>query len=113
MVKSEIVTGKNIIINKPYLQNFYTVKKPNWVKFCEKLLNDNFFVVLYIPNVRTLSRYFLIVKNRKIMKVRYSDHAPILENWVKGDVDLYIGPSIKGLLNEKEAFNVINVYFRK
>lgn len=113
MDKLEIIKGRNIIINKPYLQRFYTNRKPNWIKFCEKLLNNNFFVVLYIPIIKTESRYLIIVKNRKIMRIRYSSHAPILKNWLTGEIDLYIGPPTRGMLDEKEALNVINLYFRK
>ena len=113
METSEIIKGRNVIINKPYLQRFYTVKKPGWVKFCEKLLNDNFFVVLYIPTTKTLSKYLIIVKNRKIMRLRYSDHAPVLNSWLSGDIDLYIGSPYKGMLNEKEAMRIIKFYFRK
>lgn len=109
----KIIKGKNIIIDKPYLQKFYTTKKPNWVKFCEKLLNDNFSVILYIPILRTESRYLTIIKNCKMMKIRYSDHAPVLKNWMQSDIDLYIGPSNKGMLNENQALKVIRLYFRK
>ena len=112
MDTSKIIKGKNIIINKAYLGRFYTTKKPNWVRFCEKLLNKNFFVALYIPQISTLSRYLIIVKNRKIMKLRYSDHAPLINSWLDSDVDLYIGPTNQGMLNEKEAMGAIKFYFR-
>lgn len=108
----EIIKGRNVIINKSYLQRFYTVKKPSWVKFCEKLLNKNFFVVLYIPVIKTLSKYLIIIKNSKIMRLRYSDHAPLLSSWLNGSIDLYIGSSQKGMLNEKEAMKLIEFYFR-
>lgn len=108
--KYKIKKGTNIWLTKSYLQRFYTVKKPLWVKFCERLLNKNFTIFLYLsPN--TNSVYLTIVKNSKILKVRYSDHAPNVANWIRSDVDLFVGPASKGLTSEREVLNAIFTFF--
>ena len=53
------------------------------------------------------------IGDRAIMRLRYSDHAPVLNSWLSGDIDLYIGSPYKGMLNEKEAMRIIKFYFRK
>jgi hypothetical protein len=103
---------KNIWINKEYLQNFYTDVKPRWVKFCEKLLDENYIVFIYIYET-TGTVYITVVKNNKMIKIRYSDHLPMLNRWLSGDVDYFVGPKFKGMLTDKEMLNILKIKFRK
>lgn len=109
-LKKEI--KKNVWINKQYLQDFYTNYKPKWVKFCEKLLDANYVVFLsYIS--KNKSAYMTIVKNNKMVRLRYSDHQPKLGNYLYGKVDYYVGPEHRGMLNENEILNILKLVFGK
>ena len=108
--KKEI--NKTVWINKEYLQNFYTDKKPNWVRFCEKLLNNNYTVFLDCL-ARTGSIYLTVLKNNKMVKIRYSNHWPRLKTWLVGKVDYFVGPEYLGMISENEILNILKIRFRK
>lgn len=112
MQNLEITKGKNIIVDKPYLQRFYTSEKPKWILFIEQLLDDKFTVMLYLPK-NTNSVYLTLVKNNKMLKIRYSNHAPNIEAYLKGGVKFCIGPTKKGMLSERWVMNAVKLYFRK
>ncbi len=108
----EIIRGKNIFLSKEYLQRFYTDHKPKWVRFCENLLNEGYTVLLYLA-VNTESKYLTLIKNNKMLKIRYSEHSPKLDNYIRGDIKFYIGPGDKGMYSEREVLNATRIYFRK
>lgn len=111
MKKLQIKRGTNIWLTKEYLQRFYTVEKPEWVEFCELLMNNNYNVFLYLSK-KTKSVYLSIVKNRKMVKIRFSDHTPNFQEWLKGDIDFCLGDKRKGMLSKSEVLDILNIYFR-
>jgi hypothetical protein len=99
-------------LTKKYLKKFYKdEKKPGWVDFCEDLIDKGFEVFLYLPEKLT-SVYITMVKNRKMQTVRFSNHLTREENWLRGDINYYVGPSELGMLNQQEVLDAINIYFR-
>ena len=86
-------------------------QKPDWVKFCEYLIDKGFEVFLYLPE-RMTSIYITLVKNCKMQTVRFSDHLTKEQNWLRSDIDYYIGPSELGMLSEREVLDAIDIYFR-
>ena len=86
-------------------------KKPEWVVFCETLIDKGFEVFLYLPEKLT-SVYVTMVKNRKMQTVRFSDHLTKEEHWLRSDIDYYVGPSDLGMLSQQEVLDAINIYFR-
>lgn len=86
-------------------------KKPSWIKFCEELIDKGFEVFLYLPEKLT-SIYVTVVKNCKMQTIRFSDHQTKEENWLRGDVDYYVGPANLGMLSQQEVLDAINIYFR-
>lgn len=102
---------KNIWLSKEYLQNFYTDEKPKWVKFCEKLLNNKY--VVFLTKARTNSVYLKVVKNNKIIRIRYSDHCPKLDSWLSGFSDYFVGPEYLGMISENEMLNILKIRFKK
>ena len=111
MQNSEIVKGKNIIVDKPYLQRFYTYNKPKWVLFTEELLDNQFTVIMCLSST-TDSVYLTVMKNNKMLKIRYSNHAPNMQAYLDGKFDFCIGPTDKGMLNERMVLNAIKLFFR-
>lgn len=107
----EIVKGSNIFLSKKYLQRFYTNHKPNWVNFCEKLLNSGYIVLLYL-SINTESKYITVVKNNKMLKIRYSNHPPNFDSFNRSDIKFYIGPCNKGMYGEEDIMNCISLYFK-
>lgn len=112
MQNLEIKRGKNIIVDKPYLQRFYQVEKPKWLLFVENLINDKFQVIMYLP-LHTDSIYLTLIKNNKMLKIRYSSHTPKLDTYLKGNINLYVGPLNQGMLSERQVINAIKLYFRE
>lgn len=110
MENSKIVKGKNIIIDKTYLARFYTTHKPNWVVFCEKLLDENFTVLLKIAS--TNSKYVTVIQNNKMLILRFSNHAPHIEHYLKYDKILCVGPKQMGMITYKEAWYAVKTFFR-
>lgn len=91
---------------------FYKNKqKPAWVEFCEDLMDKGFEVFLYLPEKLT-SIYVTMVKNCKMQTVRFSDHLTREENWLRSDIDYYVGPADLGMLSQQEVLDAINIYFR-
>ena len=103
---------KTIWLSKEYLQNFYTDKKPKWVKFCESLLSNKYIVFLDCL-ARTGSVYLTVLKNNKMVRIRYSNHWPRLNTWLKGKVDYFVGPEFLGMISEHEMLNILKMRFRK
>lgn len=97
------------MLTKAYLQRFYTTEKPGWVQFCEKFLNEGFVVFLYLSN--TNSKYVTLVKNNKMMKIRFSKHSPNYNTWLKSDVKFCVGPKFMGMNSESEVYDAIQLYF--
>lgn len=112
MADSEIITRTNVWVSKKYLTRFYqNEEKPIWVEFCEVLIDDGFEVFVYLPEKIT-SVYVTFVKNHKMQIARFSDHLPRQENWLKGEVDYYVGPKKLGMLDEQEVLDAVGIYFR-
>ncbi len=107
----KIKTKTNIWLSKEYLTKIYKHNKPEWVNFCEQLLDNNFEVFLYLPEKKT-SVYITVVKNNKMQTIRFSDHQTKQENWLKADVDYYVGPAELGMLTQKEVYDALSIYFR-
>lgn len=74
-------------------------------------MDMGFEVFLYLPEKLT-SVYITIVRNRKLQRVRFSNHVTAEENWLRSDIDYYVGPEKLGMLSQQEVMNAINVYFR-
>jgi len=87
------------------------VKKPKWVLFCEELLNKGYVVVLYQSH-KTNSKYITLIKNNKMLKIRYADHVPNYTHYCNSEIKLYVGSPEKGMLSEGEVFRVAEIYFR-
>lgn len=87
-------------------------QKPEWVVFCETLIDKGFEVFLYLPQKLT-SIYVTMVKNRKMQTVRFSDHLTKEVNWLRSDIDYYVGPTDLGMLSQQEVLDAINIYFRR
>ena len=74
-------------------------------------MDNGFEVFLYLPEKLT-SVYITVVKNRKMQRVRFSNHWTTEESWLAGAIDYYIGPSDLGMLSQQEVLDAINLYFR-
>ena len=112
MRDSKIKTNTNIWLSKEYLKRFYENNdKPNWVVFCEKLIDKGFEVFVYFPKKFT-SIYITVVKNCKMQVVRFSDHITKQEKWLKTNINYYVGSSELGMFTEKEVLDAIDLYFR-
>lgn len=91
---------------------FYKNKqKPEWVQFCEELIDRGFAVFLYLPEKLT-SVYVTMVKNCKMQTVRFSNHLTKEDNWLRSDINYYVGPSDLGMLSKQEVLDALNIYFR-
>lgn len=100
---------KNVWISKEYLQKYYVDKKPRWVKFCEKLLNKNYIVFLsYVAK----SIYITVIKNNKMVKLRYSNHLPKFESFMDGKIDYYVGYGEDFFISQNEILNILELRFK-
>lgn len=111
LVDSEAPKKTNIWVDKKYLVRFYEDgEKPEWVKFCETLMDNEFEVFIYLPETSS-SIYITIVKNCKLQIIRYSDHLPRSDRWLKNEIDYCIGPENLGMLSQQEVIDAVKTYF--
>jgi hypothetical protein len=83
----------NQLLTLEYLDARITQKfgPAKWMQFARHFIETGFDVELYEAR-QTVSKYLTVIsKDGRKYKVRFSNHAPILEREINGDCDYFVG----------------------
>lgn len=82
-----------------YKKKGYNV--PKWIIFSYAMISDGWDVYL-IRSKSTVSKYVYILKGKKELKIRFSNHKANFHKEMQNDCNFYVGVGHKGVVTTEE-----------
>lgn len=72
---------------------------PKYLLFMKEMADNGWKVKLYVARV---SKYVFLIKGEDVIKIRFSNHRPLLYKEEENDCDYYVGVSNKQITTTEE-----------
>ncbi len=79
---------------------------PKWIIFSQTLIKDGWVVRLYRAKT-TFSKYLFISRDKKMLKIRFSNHKANKLKELANDCDFYVGVGNKGVITTEELLRTL------